>query len=826
MVRTGNNLPTGFLGPVKGWGSLVPAAESTLQLPRELLRWRSRVAAESEPSKQFELIELNALSESMGRVEDALSQFAGALADGGTLLCDFDNLQSARMLRMVIEGRPGPYDPSDSSRDPTQPLLLRRALHAAASAGLLVRDVLAVPSGAEEFAPELAAGLFDAGLLPLDWLRGTPPSRYWLCCEKTPSLAGSVVLTSGTPEAVVATQQALSGFLPSDWEVVVGQAVTECGQWNRAIAEARGEVLWFLRAGMLPSKEAFDALSPRACVGPVAVGCDGKAAHGGDVAGMMMPRADALLVGPLPEQTANTQVALEDHSMRLDAALPQALIVDVPLEVPRAPLEHPEQFERETRELLERWSVIQNEVQPGSAVEAAPEAAAGVPWAGRAPRISLCMIARDEEKMLGECLKLAKGSFDEFVLVDTGSKDRTVEIAESFGANVVHQPWDDDFSRPRNAALRAATGDWILVLDADEFLHEGGCERIRELVEEPRALGFHMRFTNNYGNGKTIGVMMVRLFRNLPGIEYQNVIHEQVTPSLQRLGGEMGLAFMAADVEVEHHGYADEVMSDRRKNERNERLFIKQIEMTPEDVYVHYKYGDFLRRIPGRGEDAKRYLDRCLELIIAGEPTLPRSLPYAGEVAALSALEAERAGESERAREVVEMALRRFVPTPNLHYLAASLALADEDAGTAIHHYRRCMSYRDKVLVVPIQEGITSYVSLAGIAQAWLVRGDRVRAQRMLEQAVAIEPSYEVAFMALSRLWLEIGDNQRALNVLTDYLADYPGSAGACQQTMLILQRLGHTDAAREMGQHAVRLLEARCLEREAAAVQDLLATL
>ena len=91
---------------------------------------------------------------------------------------------------------------------------------------------------------------------------------------------------------------------------------------------------------------------------------------------------------------------------------------------------------------------------------------------GRAPRITLCMIARDEERFLPECLDRARAAVDEIVIVDTGSKDRTVAIAQSFGAKVLHVPWDDDFSAPRNAGIAAATGDWILVLDADEFLRQ------------------------------------------------------------------------------------------------------------------------------------------------------------------------------------------------------------------------------------------------------------------------------------------------------------------------------------------------------------------
>ena len=83
-------------------------------------------------------------------------------------------------------------------------------------------------------------------------------------------------------------------------------------------------------------------------------------------------------------------------------------------------------------------------------------------------RISLCMIVKDEEEMLPGCLAAVAEHVDEIVVVDTGSTDRTVEIAESFGANVVEFPWNGSFADARNVSLDHATGDWILWLDADE----------------------------------------------------------------------------------------------------------------------------------------------------------------------------------------------------------------------------------------------------------------------------------------------------------------------------------------------------------------------
>ncbi len=823
MTRSGTTLPFGFLGPVRTWRSLVPAAERAIALPQARVRWNA-----CDADQRFDCIEVQALTESLGRVEDAVRGFAGRLQAGGVLLLDVDNLQSPRMLRLVVEGRPGCFDPSGSTDDPSQALPLRRVLAAVAGAGLWVQDVVRVGSGAEEFAPDFARALFAQGLMPLDWLDDVPPTRFWLVCQNAPLRAGSVLIAGGDAAARARTVAALQTFLPPDWEILQGDGERECSQWNRGLGAARGELVWLLRGGCEPSAELWKALATRAAVGQAAPGHDGQRAHAGDVVGLMLPRLDVLLVGPMPEHFANSAVALEEYSMRLDSKLPSAELVEIPFTAPAPAAEAPRRFASEAEALLERWSPVQAGTSASAPTTVAQDEPAPVndAAAGPRPRVTLCMIARDEQRFLPECLERAKAAVDEIVIVDTGSKDGTVAIAESFGARVLHTTWDDDFSAPRNLGLRAATGDWILVLDADEFLQPGACERIRELVQNERALGYHLHFVNVYDGGKTLGVMMVRLFRNLPGLCYQNVIHEQVTPSLQRLGAPLGLVLLSGDVEVEHHGYTAAVMDQRGKNERNERLFKKQLQCTPDDVYAHYKYGDFLRRVPGRGADARSMLDHCLELILAGSPTLPRELPYAGEVAALCALEAGRAGDNVRAREVIDIALRRFVPTPNLHYLAASIALADGRADDAILHYRRCLTYRGQVLVVPIQDGITGHVSLTGIAQAWLLRGDSERAQRLLEQAIALEPSYEVAHLALSRLFLQRGDNDKALAVLTAFLASYPDSPGACQQTSLILHRLGQTATAKRMGRHAVKQLEARSLDHEAAAMNKILAAM
>ena len=102
----------------------------------------------------------------------------------------------------------------------------------------------------------------------------------------------------------------------------------------------------------------------------------------------------------------------------------------------------------------------------------------------RRQTLSLCMIVKNEEANLGLCLESVKGVADEIIIVDTGSTDRTVEIARRYGAKISSYKWDDDFAAARNVSLQSATSNWIMVLDADEALAEEDRGRLRALLRQ------------------------------------------------------------------------------------------------------------------------------------------------------------------------------------------------------------------------------------------------------------------------------------------------------------------------------------------------------
>jgi tetratricopeptide (TPR) repeat protein len=149
--------------------------------------------------------------------------------------------------------------------------------------------------------------------------------------------------------------------------------------------------------------------------------------------------------------------------------------------------------------------------------------------------MSLCMIVKDEEEMLPRCLEAAAPVVDEIVVVDTGSTDRTMEIAREFGAKLIEHPWSGDFAEARNVSLDAATGDWILWLDADEVLVAEDAERLRELTGKVWREAFFLvetNFTGELGDGNAATHSALRVFRNRPGRRFEGRVHEQIGHTL------------------------------------------------------------------------------------------------------------------------------------------------------------------------------------------------------------------------------------------------------------------------------------------------------
>ncbi len=204
--------------------------------------------------------------------------------------------------------------------------------------------------------------------------------------------------------------------------------------------------------------------------------------------------------------------------------------------------------------------------------------------------ISLCMIVKNEERFLAECLRSVCEVVDEINVVDTGSNDRTVEIAREFGANVTFREWRDDFGWARNESLALATRRWTLVLDADEELAPESLALLRALRETPADLtGVYVRIQNQVDDASgdaTMTHVLPRIFPTDPRIRYRNVIHESVV-----IDGSEHLYSVMSPISVRHKGYTAEMMDARAKNERNRPLLERAIREAGGDAFSWFNFG-------------------------------------------------------------------------------------------------------------------------------------------------------------------------------------------------------------------------------------------
>lgn len=350
------------------------------------------------------------------------------------------------------------------------------------------------------------------------------------------------------------------------------------------------------------------------------------------------------------------------------------------------------------------------------------------------------MIVRDEEAFLAACLATVSEHVDEIVVVDTGSTDATVEIAQSFGARVMHVGWRDNFAAARNASLRMATGDWALVLDADERLEDGAAAREaidRFVAENPGRIGRIERIEEPSGERNHISRLLP-----LDGLhEFTGRVHEQIVFAL----GEP----LRADVGVvaRHFGYVDHVVASRDKNRRYRTLLEREIADRPDDPYAWYQLGRTLYAADDI-EGARGALERAHALVASDASYLPHlveTLAYC-----LRGL-----GRPTEGLRLMEPLVLRFGARTDTQFVAALLALDLGHIERARRGFLRCLEPARPDAPTPggphdpTSAGVAPAHNLGVMAE---VLGRAEEARQWYERALAFEPGHGPASAGLERV--------------------------------------------------------------------------
>lgn len=297
-------------------------------------------------------------------------------------------------------------------------------------------------------------------------------------------------------------------------------------------------------------------------------------------------------------------------------------------------------------------------------------------------KVSLCMIVRDEETNLPHCLRPVSDLFDEMVVVDTGSTDRTREIAAQWGARVYDFPWSDDFSAARNCSLEHVTGQWIFWLDADDRVDAENRDRLQRLMSNlaDDQVAYSMKcHAIGPEPGKCVVLHHPRLFRRHAAIRWRYRVHEQIMPAL-----------MAANVRVEksnvtirHVGY-EQPMLHRAKVLRNLRLLQLDHADNPSDPCTLLHLG-MAWQLLGDAENAIICWERCKQALSADEPLLARI--FTGLVVAHRQL-----GDRQAALNAARSGLARFPDEPELMFLEAQGLIELDRRSEARHGFERLLS--------------------------------------------------------------------------------------------------------------------------------------
>jgi tetratricopeptide (TPR) repeat protein len=368
-------------------------------------------------------------------------------------------------------------------------------------------------------------------------------------------------------------------------------------------------------------------------------------------------------------------------------------------------------------------------------------------------KLSLCMIVKDEEAMLPRCLAAVAPAVDEIVIVDTGSTDRTIEIAREYQATVIEKEWTGSFSEARNASFEAATGDWIIYLDADEVLVADDVKKLRDLTGRTWREAFYLvetSYTGELGDGAAITNNALRVFRNRAGYRFTGRLHEQIAHNLPLYAAGR---IEQSSVRIDHYGYLGAVRDAKEKSRRNLDLLKAQQSESPTDAFLHFNLGteysvvgDYISAlsefeqawslVKSQGQEDREYVPALLQRLV----TALRHCRRPAEAIA-------------RADE----ALERFPGFTDMVFAQGLAALALNRDEAAIDYWQRCIEMGDAPSRFGASVGGGTYLPRISLAELSARRGDLESAKELLDWCINEHPDVIAVIAPYASVMLRTG---------------------------------------------------------------------
>lgn len=355
--------------------------------------------------------------------------------------------------------------------------------------------------------------------------------------------------------------------------------------------------------------------------------------------------------------------------------------------------------------------------------------------------MSLCMIVKNEEDCIARCLESVKDIVDEIIIVDTGSTDRTIEICQSFKAEISKYEWNGSFADARNYGIKQAAGDWIIWLDADEEVETEDKVKLIEGTHFTDYDAINVYLINYYGEQKdencSTDIAHTRLFRN-NGIHFINKMHECLDLghlSQERIG--------YLNVKVHHYGYLDPVMAKKKKSERNIKMLKQQIK-DGENVYwahyyialEHYHRREFPQALEHANLSILAFLQR---------KSLPSSMVYKLKYSILIAM-----GSLKEALSGIEKAILLYPDYVDLKFFKGMILYHLKQYEHAIILFNDCINMGEDNKDYLILKGVGSFQAWYYISLCQQKLNQKEDAAISILNALYIAPQYKDAINELS----------------------------------------------------------------------------
>jgi tetratricopeptide (TPR) repeat protein len=416
-------------------------------------------------------------------------------------------------------------------------------------------------------------------------------------------------------------------------------------------------------------------------------------------------------------------------------------------------------------------------------------------------RLSVCLVTYNDEKVIGQCLESIQDLAHQIIVVDLGSTDWTASIAERFGAEIHVREWHDDFSDLRNAALEKATGDWILMLNADEQLSAENLKLLAKHLEDQEVMAWRLPVVD-VGQEAAGGRFVPVLYRNAPGLFYVGRIHEQITTSLEMRRTEWGLDNRLGKAQLVCHGIDAESLPHYKKIISDLALLEQAVQELPSDPNLVMNYGLELIRTGDEEKGMERYWE-AFHLMASQSPDT--IMPEVRETL-LNQLVA-RLLEQREYSAVVD--LLQSGPAQSLG-LSASLHFSLGMAHMEMRHFdetaqqmRECLAKRDQGALTPVNAEIKGAAPWHALAICHLQQTQTREAEKAFEKALKDDPQSRPVRYDYSSFLAENDQPLVALEILDELVTEDPEDVAAWVRGGQIV--LSHPEHARHALEWTVR---------------------